>query len=53
MIRRPSRVSQGAMTWMMSVSLATISARPPVAMTYMSLPSSVRKRLTMPSTMLT
>ena len=51
--RSPSRVSQGAMTLMTLVSLATTSASPPVAMTFISLPSSARKRATMPSTMLT
>ena len=52
-MRRPSRVSQGAMCWMTGVSLATTSASPPVATTCMSSPSSARKRATMPSTMLT
>ena len=51
--RSPSSVSQGAMTLMTLVSLATTSANPPVATTFISFPSSVRKRATMPSTMLT
>src|SRR5690554_591413 len=48
--RRPSRVSQGAMCWMTSVSWAIAAARPPVPITFMSSPSSLRKRATIPST---
>ena len=43
----------GAMIWITSVSCAMIAESPPVAITFMSFPSSLRKRSTMPSTMLT
>lgn len=52
-MRRPSSVSQGAMIWITSVSWAMIAENPPVAITFISVPSSLRKRSTMPSTMLT
>ena len=47
---KPSRVSQGATTWITFVSCAKISARPPVAITFISFPSSCLKRATIPST---
>jgi hypothetical protein len=50
-IRRPSRVSHGARISITAVSFAIVSARPPVAMTFISVPSSTRKRSTIPSTM--
>ena len=52
-MRRPSSVSQGAMIWITSVSCAMIAESPPVAITFISFPSSLRNRSTMPSTMLT
>src|SRR5271169_6053904 len=51
--RSPSSVSQGATTSMTAVSFATVSARPPVATTFIAGPSSFRKRATIPSTRLT
>lgn len=51
--RSPSRVSQGAWIWMTGVSLAIRPANPPVAMAFISGPSSLRKRSTMPSVMAT
>src|SRR4030042_3183276 len=50
MIWSPSRVSQGATIWMISVSFARISASPPVAITFMFSPNSCRTRITIPST---
>lgn len=50
MIRKPSRVSQGAMISMAWVSFAMIAASPPVPITFISAPSSARKRVTIPST---
>ena len=51
--RNPSSVNQGARILIEVVSSEMVPASPPVAMTFMSGPNSVRKRSTIPSTMLT
>jgi len=47
---KPSSVSHGALIWMASVSAAIRSTSPPVPMTFIDGPSSLRNRTTIPST---